>query len=87
MSTARDDAARPALGVAPSELTDDDLFRELGQLHETRLDTLRHGSEDALAHHTRRTAELERDYLRRRPDREIDPARLREGRRDEADTV
>jgi len=80
MSTARDPAARPALGVTPSALADDDLFRELEHLYETRLETLRHGSEDALANHTRRTAELEREYLRRHPEREVDPARLRDGR-------
>jgi hypothetical protein len=71
---------RAALGVAPPDLTNDDLFRELEQLYETRFDALRHGSEDALATHTRRTDELEREYLRRYPDREIDPARLRGGR-------
>ena len=80
MSTARDPVARPALGVIPSTLTDDDLFRELEQLYQTRFETLRHGSEDALANPTRRTAELEREYLRRSPEREIDPARLRDGR-------
>ena len=47
------------VGVDPSELTDDDLIRELRSLHRTRLDTLRHGSDPALANHLRRTAELE----------------------------
>ena len=73
--------ARPAMGVAPTDLTNDNLLRELEQLYETRLTTLRHGSEDALATHTRRTSELEVEYVRRFPDREVDPNRLREGAR------
>jgi len=67
---------RPTLGVEPAALDGDDLFRELGHLYATRLDTLRHGSDDSLTHHDRRMAELEREYLRRFPDREVDPRRL-----------
>jgi hypothetical protein len=67
----------PSLGVPPYGLSDEDVLRELQSLHHTRLDTLRHGSEQALTHHLRRTDELEREYLRRFPSREIDPARLR----------
>jgi Family of unknown function (DUF6158) len=63
-------------GVPASELSDDDLFRELGSLHRTRLDTLRHAPDDALAVHLARTAELEQEYLLRHPTREIDPGRL-----------
>lgn len=66
-----------AQGVSPDALTSDDLLRELASLHGTRHDTLRHGSDDALANHTRRTTELEHEYLRRYPSREIDPARVR----------
>jgi hypothetical protein len=73
-----DDVARPGLGVEPAALSTDDLLRELRRLHETRHRTFRHGSEDALTHHDRRTAELEREYLRRFPDREVDPHRLRD---------
>jgi hypothetical protein len=69
-------AVRPTLGLEPGHLDLPDLFRELAHLCETRLDTLRHGSDSALAHHDRRMAELEREYLRRFPDREVDPARL-----------
>lgn len=70
---------RPAeLGLSPTELTDSDLLRELGSLHRTRHETLRHGSDDALFQHNRRMAELEAEYLRRFPDREVDPARLRD---------
>jgi Family of unknown function (DUF6158) len=64
-------------GVAPRELPDEDLFREMRHLCETRVETLRHGSHDALENHTRRTDELEAEYLRRRPEREVDPRRLR----------
>jgi hypothetical protein len=67
------------LGIDPAEFTDDDLMRELRSLHRTRLDTLRHGSEAALDHHLRRTADLETEYLTRHPGREVDPNRLRAG--------
>jgi hypothetical protein len=67
------------LGVDPAELTNDDLLRELASVHETRHETLRHGSESALMHHNRRMAELEGEYLRRYPQREVDANRLRDG--------
>jgi hypothetical protein len=66
-------------GVSPTDLTDEDLFRELASLHRTRLDTLRHGPEPALTVHLSRTAELETEYLRRWPDREVNPDRLTAG--------
>ncbi|WP_319463249.1 DUF6158 family protein [Micromonospora sp. RTP1Z1] len=66
------------LGVDPSELGDEDLIREMQSLHRTRLDTLRHAADSALANHLRRTAELETEYLARHPGREVDPGRLRE---------
>ncbi|MFB9177365.1 DUF6158 family protein [Dactylosporangium sucinum] len=65
------------LGIPPAQLSDEALLHELANLHETRHDTLRHGSEDALTNHSRRTDELEREYLRRFPDREVSSARLR----------
>jgi hypothetical protein len=64
-------------GIDPTGLPDADLLRELASLHETRHDTLRHGSDAALSHHDQRLAELEGEYLRRFPQREVDPARLR----------
>lgn len=67
----------PAGGVPARDLPDEDLLRELAAIHRTRHDTLRHGSDQALAHHTERMIELEADYLRRHPTREIDPSRLR----------
>ncbi|MEU4382925.1 DUF6158 family protein [Micromonospora echinofusca] len=66
------------LGVDPAELADEDLAREMHSLHRTRLDTLRHASDSALANHLRRTAELETEYLARHPGREVDPSRLRD---------
>ncbi|WBB79537.1 DUF6158 family protein [Micromonospora sp. WMMD882] len=65
-------------GVDPAELADEDLIRELRSLHRTRLDTLRHAADSALANHLRRTAELETEYLARHPGREVDPSRLRD---------
>ncbi|MFI7131278.1 DUF6158 family protein [Nonomuraea sp. NPDC050153] len=69
------------MGIDPVQLSDKDLLRELRQLHITRSDTFFHGSDDALAVHTSRMNELESEYLRRYPDREVDPNRLREGAR------
>ncbi|MFG3700088.1 DUF6158 family protein [Micromonospora sp. NPDC047620] len=66
------------LGVDPAELGDEDLIREMHSLHRTRLDTLRHAADSALANHLRRTAELETEYLARHPGREVDPSRLRD---------
>jgi hypothetical protein len=68
-------------GISPKTLADDRLERELRSLHETRVDTLLHGSPEALAHSTTRIAELEREYVARRPGRDIDPDRLRAGAR------
>jgi hypothetical protein len=65
-------------GVDPAALGDGDLLRELASLHETRHGTLRHGSDAALANHTRRVNELEAEYVRRHPQREVDPDRLRD---------
>jgi hypothetical protein len=63
-------------GVDPAVLPDDDLYRELASLYRTRLSTLRHGPDAALANHFKRTAELETEYMTRCPGREVDPSRL-----------
>jgi hypothetical protein len=76
-----DGAAGGSHGVRADQLSEVDLLREIESLARTRQDTLRHGSDSALAEHDRRTAELEAEYLRRFPGREIDPGRLREGAR------
>ena len=68
-------------GVDPERLDDEDLLRELKSLHDTRHETLRHGSDDALDAHNERTGALEAEYLRRFPQREVDPGRLRSGAR------
>ncbi|MDA0635961.1 DUF6158 family protein [Nonomuraea sp. MCN248] len=70
------------MGIDPAQLSDEDLLRELRQLHTTRTDAFLHGSDDALARHTSRTNQLESEYLRRYPEREVDPNRLREGARE-----
>jgi Family of unknown function (DUF6158) len=56
-------------GVPADELPDDDLERELAYTHQQRHDTFLEGTGHALATHTRRMFELEREYLRRFPDR------------------
>lgn len=68
-------------GVPAGELDDDDLYRELRHLHETRHETFLHGTDEALANHTQRMAELEQEYLRRHPERSVDPERTRAGTR------
>jgi hypothetical protein len=68
-------------GVPAAELSEDDLLRELDSLHRTRHDTLLHGPTEALVTHTERTLALEDEYLRRHPERQIDPQRLRAGAR------
>lgn len=71
-------------GVDPRELSEEDLLRELKHLHETRSEVLFHGPADAFAHHTSRTRELETEYIRRHPQRDVDPDRLRSGARERA---
>lgn len=64
-------------GIPPSSLSNPDLLRELESAHNSRFTTLRHGSDSALAEHTHRTQLLEAEYLRRFPEREVDPNRRR----------
>jgi hypothetical protein len=54
-------------GVAPQDLADADLRREVEHLHETRHDTMLTGSEDAWDNHTARMLALEQEYIRRFP--------------------
>ncbi|MEV4647114.1 DUF6158 family protein [Saccharopolyspora sp. NPDC049357] len=70
-------------GIPGHELTEDLLLRELRHLHQTRNETFLHGSPDALREHTARTFELEQEYLRRYPERDVDPRRTRDGAREE----
>jgi hypothetical protein len=60
-----------------SSLDDAELLGDLETLYDRRLETLRHGAAAAVESSTRRIAELEQEYLRRFPDREVDPARVR----------
>lgn len=71
-------------GQPAESLSEEDLLRELGSLHRTRNETFLHGSTPAVVAHSQRTYELEDEYLRRHPEREIDPARLRAGSRERA---
>jgi len=72
-------------GIPPTDLDDDVLRRELTHLHETRHDTVLHGSEDALDAHTRRMLALEAEFLRRFPaEAAPDPRRTRAGSREAA---
>lgn len=70
-------ASRGPQDAPIEELSEADLFRELEHLYAARLETLRHGSDASVAHHDRRTADLEAEYRRRFPTREVDERRLR----------
>jgi hypothetical protein len=61
-------------GIPAAELSDADLERELAHAHRKRHDTFVDGTANALATHTRRTAELEQEYLRRFPERVVEDA-------------
>jgi Family of unknown function (DUF6158) len=71
-------------GIPADQLSDEDLLREMRHLHQTRHDAVLHASADALETHTRRMYELEDEYVRRDPDRDVDPDRLRSGARERA---
>jgi hypothetical protein len=68
-------------GIEAAALSDDELLRELESLHSTRHTTLLHGPADALGRHIERMYELEHEYLRRNPERDVDPDRTRAGAR------
>jgi hypothetical protein len=65
-------------GVAAGDLAEDDLLRELEQLHRTRHEAFLHAPTQALQRHSERMAELELEYLRRHPARDVDAGRLRD---------
>jgi hypothetical protein len=74
---------QPHNGIAPEQLTDDTLRRELEHLHETRHQTVLDGSESALEMHTARMLQLEKEFLRRFPaEAAPDPMRTRAGSRE-----
>lgn len=59
------------LGVDARALSTPVLLRHLRHLHRTRQDALRHAPTRALVTHLARTGELEVEYLRRFPVREM----------------
>jgi hypothetical protein len=75
------DPGRRSGGVDPAALDDPHLIKELETIHRTRHETLLYGSADALARHTSRMAELEEEYLKRHPNRQVAAGRTREGAR------
>ncbi|MER5969093.1 DUF6158 family protein [Streptomyces sp. NPDC002055] len=75
------DQGRRDGGVDPSALDEPQLLKELETIHRTRHETLLYGSQDALAAHNTRMAQLEGEYLRRHPDRQVAAGRTREGAR------
>ncbi|WP_055590960.1 DUF6158 family protein [Streptacidiphilus griseoplanus] len=74
-----DEAA--TVGVDAGQLDESVLMHELEQIHRTRHDALLHGSAEALDRHTTRMAELEEEYLRRHPQRQVTAGRTRLGAR------
>ncbi|MER5636129.1 DUF6158 family protein [Kitasatospora sp. NPDC002227] len=68
-------------GIPPDALHNDVLLRELAQLHRTRHETFLYGSEEALRRHTLRTGQLEAEFVRRFPYRQVTAARTRAGAR------
>jgi hypothetical protein len=56
-----------SMGVPPGNLSDADLTRELTHLKEKHDEIFDSGTADQRMHHTRRTGELEEEFLRRRP--------------------
>jgi hypothetical protein len=69
-------------GVDPGRLDDQQLMKELENIHRTRHDALLHGSNEALRAHNLRMAQLEGEYLRRHPRRPVAAGRTRHGARD-----
>jgi Family of unknown function (DUF6158) len=56
-------------GIPASDLSDEDLERELTHAHEKRHDIFVSGTVDQLRNHSTRTHELEQAYLQRFSDR------------------
>lgn len=67
-------------GIAPQDLADDDLRREVEHLHRTRHDAMTGAGESAFRAHTARMLALEEEFLRRFPaEAAPDPRRTRAG--------
>ena len=59
------DAHGTELGIGAGDLSDEDLERELTDVHEKRHDIFFNGTADQLINLSNRTRELESEYLRR----------------------
>lgn len=68
-------------GIDPAGLDEAQLIKELETIHRTRHETLLFGSADALDTHNSRMAQLEGEYLRRHPRRQVVAGRTRAGAR------
>ncbi|AZM64390.1 MULTISPECIES: DUF6158 family protein [unclassified Streptomyces] len=79
---AHDERGTTMTGVEPERLDDQQLMKELENIHRTRHDTLLYGSNGALRTHNERMAALEGEYLRRNPRRTVAAGRTREGARE-----
>ncbi|MGV9250060.1 DUF6158 family protein [Streptomyces sp. NPDC003697] len=77
-----DERGTTMTGVDPGRLDDQQLTKELENIHRTRHDTLLYGSNDALRAHNERMAQLEGEWLRRHPRRPVASGRTREGARE-----
>ncbi|HEX5495780.1 MAG TPA: DUF6158 family protein [Mycobacteriales bacterium] len=67
---------RSAPDRSAANLSEQELRQELEHLHATRHEMFLHASAQAMVAHSERQHALEDEYLRRHPDREIDPGRL-----------
>lgn len=67
-------AHRPNVGVAPRDLSDEDLERELAHVHEMRHDIFLSGTADELINLSIRSRGLECEYLHRFADRVVEAA-------------
>lgn len=83
-ATRTDPAPSARHGVDPGVLDESALVRELAHLHATRHETFLHGSVDSLTEHSIRMGDLEREWVRRHPDRDVDAGRTRAGARSRA---
>lgn len=69
-------AERPRHGRAAADLSEAELLRELKHLHLTRHEMFLHAPAQAMVAHSERQHELEDEYLRRHPDRDVRPEQL-----------
>lgn len=68
--------SKPQRGPTVEQLSEEELLRQLEHLHSTRHEMFLHASTQAMVAHSERQHLLEDEYLRRHPDRDIDPVQL-----------